>query len=84
MHGLLQVSGAMVHRIMSNTTMPFSNMIGPVEQVEFYGHRIVYIAPSVYGLPSVWIKLGRAPLWLVWELVEWTGMEGIGVEEFPL
>jgi hypothetical protein len=52
-HNLLQISGAMVHRIMSNTTMPFSNMIGPVEQVEFYGHRIIYIAPSVYGLPSV-------------------------------
>ncbi|OEL16934.1 O-acyltransferase WSD1 [Dichanthelium oligosanthes] len=47
-----KVSGAIFHRMISNTTMPFSNMIGPVEQVEFYGHRVVYIAPSVYGHPS--------------------------------
>ncbi|CAN6373239.1 unnamed protein product [Urochloa humidicola] len=32
--------------------MPFSNIVGPVEQVEFYGHRVVYIAPSVFGHPS--------------------------------
>ncbi|RCV37912.1 hypothetical protein SETIT_8G101300v2 [Setaria italica] len=36
-----KVSGAIFHRIISNTTVPFSNMIGPVEPVEFYGHRVV-------------------------------------------
>ncbi|CAM0882131.1 unnamed protein product [Alopecurus aequalis] len=37
--------------MMRNTTMSFSNMAGPTEQVVFYGHPIVYIAPSVYGHP---------------------------------
>jgi len=26
-------------------------MVGPTEKVEFYGHPIIYIAPSVYGHP---------------------------------
>ncbi|TKW02043.1 hypothetical protein SEVIR_8G226000v4 [Setaria viridis] len=47
-----KVSGAIFHRMVSNTTVAFSNMIGPVEQVEFYGHRVVYIAPSVCGNTS--------------------------------
>ncbi|CAN6363567.1 unnamed protein product [Urochloa humidicola] len=48
----VKVSGAIFQRMITNTTMPFSNMVGPVEQVEFYGHRVVYIAPSVCGHPS--------------------------------
>jgi len=28
-------------------------MIGPVEQVEFCGHPVVFIAPSGYGPPEV-------------------------------
>jgi hypothetical protein len=37
----------------TNTTMLFSNTVGPIEPVVFYGHPIVYIAPAVYGLPKV-------------------------------
>ncbi|XP_047058115.1 wax ester synthase/diacylglycerol acyltransferase 11-like [Lolium rigidum] len=37
--------------MMRNTTLSFSNVAGPTEQVVFYGHPIVYIAPSVYGHP---------------------------------
>ncbi|CAL4983131.1 unnamed protein product [Urochloa decumbens] len=48
----VKVSGAIFQRMITNTTMPFSNMVGPVEQVEFYGHQVVYIAPSVCGHPS--------------------------------
>jgi hypothetical protein len=33
--------------------MSFSSMGGPAEKVEFYGHPIIYIAPSVYGHPHV-------------------------------
>jgi hypothetical protein len=33
--------------------MSFSSMVGPAEKVEFYGHPIVYIAPTVYGHPHV-------------------------------
>ncbi|SPT16026.1 unnamed protein product [Triticum aestivum] len=39
-----------VDRMFSNTTTLLSNMIGPVEQVEFCGHPVVFIAPSQYGL----------------------------------
>ena len=28
-------------------------MLGPVEEVSFYGHPVAYIAPSVYGHPQV-------------------------------
>ncbi|CAO2142550.1 unnamed protein product [Urochloa humidicola] len=48
----VKVSGAIFQRMITNTTMPFSNMVGPVEHVEFYGHQVVYIAPSVCGHPS--------------------------------
>ncbi|TVU30707.1 hypothetical protein EJB05_22341 [Eragrostis curvula] len=34
-----------------NTTMSFSSMVGTAEKVEFYGHSIVDIAPTVYGHP---------------------------------
>ncbi|WVZ68685.1 hypothetical protein U9M48_017595 [Paspalum notatum var. saurae] len=38
--------------IVRYTTVSFSNMIGPVEQVEFCGHPVVFIAPSGYGPPE--------------------------------
>ncbi|XP_044955501.1 wax ester synthase/diacylglycerol acyltransferase 11-like [Hordeum vulgare subsp. vulgare] len=41
-----------IDRMFSNTTTLLSNMIGPVEQVEFCGHPVVFIAPSQYGLPQ--------------------------------
>lgn len=40
------------HRVLSHTTLSFSNLFGPVEEVGFYGHPMVYIAPSVYGHPQ--------------------------------
>jgi hypothetical protein len=48
-----QAAGAIFHRMISHTTISFSNMIGPVEQVEFCGHPVVFIAPSGYGPPEV-------------------------------
>ncbi|KAK1632615.1 hypothetical protein QYE76_006930 [Lolium multiflorum] len=35
-----------------NTTIAFSNMVGPTEQIDLYGHPVVFIAPSVYGVPQ--------------------------------
>ncbi|WVZ68682.1 hypothetical protein U9M48_017593 [Paspalum notatum var. saurae] len=49
----LKAAGAIFHRMISQTTVSFSNMIGPVEQVEFCGHPVVFIAPSGYGPPEV-------------------------------
>jgi hypothetical protein len=36
-----------------NTTIAFSNMVGPTEQIDLYGHPVVFIAPSEYGVPQV-------------------------------
>ncbi|KFK34209.1 hypothetical protein AALP_AA5G115000 [Arabis alpina] len=45
----VEVTANIVNRALSNTTMSFSNLIGPLEEISFYGHPITYIAPSVYG-----------------------------------
>ncbi|KAF8726652.1 hypothetical protein HU200_019113 [Digitaria exilis] len=47
----MKAAAALCYGMFTNTTMSFSSMVGPVEKVEFYGHPIVYIAPSVYGHP---------------------------------
>ncbi|XP_010520978.1 PREDICTED: O-acyltransferase WSD1-like isoform X2 [Tarenaya hassleriana] len=41
----------LTRRIFERTTLTFSNMVGPEEEVSFYGHPITYIAPSAFGLP---------------------------------
>ncbi|XP_051226785.1 wax ester synthase/diacylglycerol acyltransferase 11 [Lolium perenne] len=48
----LKAAAAIFHRMISHTTISFSNMTGPVEQVEFCGHPVVFIAPSGYGPPE--------------------------------
>ncbi|XP_010520975.1 PREDICTED: O-acyltransferase WSD1-like isoform X2 [Tarenaya hassleriana] len=48
----VKVAAKIVHRALSNTTMSFSNIVGPVEEISFYGHPISYFAPSVYGHPQ--------------------------------
>ncbi|KQK09949.1 O-acyltransferase WSD1 [Brachypodium distachyon] len=48
----LKAAGAIFHRMISHTTISFSNMTGPVEQVEFCGHPVLFIAPSGYGPPE--------------------------------
>jgi len=47
------VAASIINRMVSNTTMTFSNMVGPVEEVSFYGHPITYFASSAYGHPHV-------------------------------
>ncbi|XP_058100426.1 wax ester synthase/diacylglycerol acyltransferase 11-like [Magnolia sinica] len=47
----VKAAASVSHRVLSNTTMSFSNIIGPLEEISFYGHPIVYLAPSVYGHP---------------------------------
>ncbi|KAH9724012.1 diacylglycerol O-acyltransferase [Citrus sinensis] len=46
-----KVAAAIAHRVLSNTTMAFSNVVGPLEEISFYGHPMAYLAPSVYGHP---------------------------------
>ncbi|KAJ3669456.1 hypothetical protein LUZ60_011406 [Juncus effusus] len=47
----VKVTTYLSHRVLMHTTLSFSNIMGPQEEVCFYGHPIVYIAPSVYGHP---------------------------------
>ncbi|KAF3326611.1 O-acyltransferase WSD1 [Carex littledalei] len=46
-----KVACALTNKVLMNTTLSFSNLMGPLEQICFCGHPIVYIAPSVYGHP---------------------------------
>ena len=50
---ITQAAAAFFRRMTCQATIAFSNMIGPVEQVEFCGHPVVFIAPSGYGPPEV-------------------------------
>lgn len=50
---MLQAAAKLCHRMLTHTTLSFSNMVGPVEEIEFFGHPLVYLAPSAYGHPQV-------------------------------
>ncbi|KAF6998848.1 hypothetical protein CFC21_014935 [Triticum aestivum] len=45
----VKATSFIVHRMLGNTTLLFSNMIGPVERIDLWGHTVTFIAPSVYG-----------------------------------
>ncbi|KAK2453115.1 O-acyltransferase (WSD1) family protein [Trifolium repens] len=47
----VKIAGVITRRALFHTTMAFSNVPGPVEEISFYGHPVAYIAPSVYGHP---------------------------------
>ncbi|XP_048491095.1 wax ester synthase/diacylglycerol acyltransferase 5 isoform X2 [Beta vulgaris subsp. vulgaris] len=49
--GGVQVASVISDRINSHTTMGFSNLPGPVEDVAFYGLPLAFVAPSSYGQP---------------------------------
>lgn len=42
-----------MHNIVSKTTVAFSNVVGPQEEISLYGHPLAYVAPTVYGAPQV-------------------------------
>ncbi|WOL20556.1 hypothetical protein Cni_G29361 [Canna indica] len=48
----MKAAAALCHRVLSNTTLSFSNLVGPVEEIAFFDHPIVYLVPSVYGHPQ--------------------------------
>ncbi|KAF6173052.1 hypothetical protein GIB67_006428 [Kingdonia uniflora] len=45
----VKVAVAVLGRVFSHTTVVFSNIAGPLEEISMYGHPIAYISPSVYG-----------------------------------
>ncbi|MFS7991374.1 putative O-acyltransferase WSD1 [Helianthus anomalus] len=59
----IKAVGKLNHRVFFNTTLWFSNVPGPQQEVTFYGHDATYIAPSCYGQPNVSIyNMGKDPL----------------------
>ncbi|XP_031282463.1 O-acyltransferase WSD1-like [Pistacia vera] len=48
----LKFCGMKLASFPSQTTLWFSNMPGPQEEISFYGHPVAYLAPSCYGQPN--------------------------------
>ncbi|XP_071716847.1 wax ester synthase/diacylglycerol acyltransferase 11-like [Rutidosis leptorrhynchoides] len=47
----IKVASSLSHKIMSRTTLSFSNLVGPLEEIGFYGHHMEFIASGSYGQP---------------------------------
>ncbi|XP_071932758.1 wax ester synthase/diacylglycerol acyltransferase 11-like [Coffea arabica] len=47
----VKASSDLSHRIITQTTMCISNIVGPQEEIGFYGHPIAYLASGSYGQP---------------------------------
>ncbi|KAK4571285.1 hypothetical protein RGQ29_029905 [Quercus rubra] len=47
----VKAAAALTHTVFTNTTVAFSNMCGPLEEISFFGHSIAFLAPSIYGFP---------------------------------
>ncbi|KMT20304.1 hypothetical protein BVRB_1g003070 [Beta vulgaris subsp. vulgaris] len=48
----IKVASAISDRINAHTTIAFSNLVGPMEEIGFYGHPLAFLAPSSYGQPN--------------------------------
>ncbi|XP_057980411.1 wax ester synthase/diacylglycerol acyltransferase 11-like [Malania oleifera] len=48
----VKVGRVLTYNVPSHTTMLFSNMIGPQEEIGFHGHPISFIGPTCYGQPN--------------------------------
>ncbi|KAI3786850.1 hypothetical protein L1987_40869 [Smallanthus sonchifolius] len=48
----IKVAGKLNHKVFYNTTLWFSNVPGPQEEITLFGHKVAYIAPSCYGQPN--------------------------------
>uniref|UniRef100_A0A0D9V463 Uncharacterized protein n=1 Tax=Leersia perrieri TaxID=77586 RepID=A0A0D9V463_9ORYZ len=47
----IKAAASLCYGMFKNTTLSFSNLVGPSEQIVFCGNPIVYIAPTSYGHP---------------------------------
>ncbi|XP_010445768.1 PREDICTED: O-acyltransferase WSD1-like [Camelina sativa] len=47
----LKASVVLVRKVIHSTTLTFSNVVGPKEEITFHGHPLSYIAPCVFGHP---------------------------------
>ncbi|KAL6508328.1 hypothetical protein OROHE_021870 [Orobanche hederae] len=47
-----KIAAGVSTRVFRNTTLTFSNVVGPQEEINVFGHPLAYIAPSVFGFPQ--------------------------------
>ncbi|KAL6659197.1 hypothetical protein ACP70R_003237 [Stipagrostis hirtigluma subsp. patula] len=47
-----QVAGVVFGRLLNHTSLIFSNLMGPVEKIQLFGHPVVFIASSTVGTPE--------------------------------
>ncbi|KAJ9539148.1 hypothetical protein OSB04_031881 [Centaurea solstitialis] len=47
----IKTASSLSHKIITHTTLCFSNLVGPLEEIGFYGHAMEFLAPSSYGQP---------------------------------
>ncbi|KAI3416771.1 Diacylglycerol O-acyltransferase, partial [Psidium guajava] len=47
----IKAASALSHRVITRTTMCFTNLVGPLEEIGFCGHPLAYLAPGCYGQP---------------------------------
>ncbi|XP_076898686.1 wax ester synthase/diacylglycerol acyltransferase 11-like [Bidens hawaiensis] len=47
----VKAANTMSHMAIGHTTLGFSNLVGPQEEIKFYGHDMEFLAPSCYGHP---------------------------------
>ncbi|PON98007.1 O-acyltransferase [Trema orientale] len=45
----LKSASSLFQRLFSSTTMAFSNVVGPLEEIGFYGHPMAYLSANSYG-----------------------------------
>ncbi|XP_020264097.1 O-acyltransferase WSD1-like [Asparagus officinalis] len=48
----IKAAAALCYRVFRHTTVLLSNIAGPVDEIGFCGHPLVYLAASVYGHPQ--------------------------------
>ncbi|XP_059635888.1 wax ester synthase/diacylglycerol acyltransferase 5-like [Cornus florida] len=48
----IKAAGVLNYKVFSNTTLWFSNVPGPQEEIAFCGHSMAYFAPSCFGQPN--------------------------------
>ncbi|KAK9056125.1 hypothetical protein SSX86_027213 [Deinandra increscens subsp. villosa] len=47
----VKAANTISHKAAARTTLGFSNLVGPVEEISFFGHALEFLAPCCYGHP---------------------------------
>eukprot|EP01018_Ginkgo_biloba_P023429 Gb_16734 [translate_table: standard] len=48
----IKATTSLLYKMVSKTTFGLSNMVGPMEEVQLFGHPVAHIVPTVFGHPQ--------------------------------